>query len=66
MSWQIGKLIQQERYTIQQILEGGGFGITYLAQDSLSNKLVAIKTLNAIVQNKPDFQEHHDRFVQEA
>jgi eukaryotic-like serine/threonine-protein kinase len=66
MSWQIGKLIQQERYRIEEILGGGGFGITYLGRDALSNSLVAIKTLNATVQIKPDFEEHHARFVQEA
>jgi formylglycine-generating enzyme required for sulfatase activity len=66
MSWQIGKSIQQERYKIEEIIGGGGFGITYLAKDSLSNTLVAIKTLNATVQIRTDFPEHHDRFVQEA
>jgi formylglycine-generating enzyme required for sulfatase activity len=66
MSWQIGKLIQQERYKIEEILGGGGFGITYLARDAISNSLVAIKTLNATVQIRSDFSEHHDRFVQEA
>jgi formylglycine-generating enzyme required for sulfatase activity len=60
MSWQIGKSIQQERYKIEEIIGGGGFGITYLAKDSLSNTLVAIKTLNATVQIRTDFPEHHD------
>jgi serine/threonine protein kinase len=61
MAWQIGKSIQEERYKIEEILGGGGFGITYLARDALSNSLVAIKTLNATVQVRADFQEHHDR-----
>ena len=64
--WQPGHVIQDGRYVIQSVLGGGGFGVTYQASETTSNRVVAIKTVNAFIQSRPDFQEHQERFVQEA
>jgi eukaryotic-like serine/threonine-protein kinase len=54
--WPPGQQIHKGKYIIEAIL-GGGFGITYRAQNRKEGKLVAIKTLNANVQGKPNFRE---------
>ena len=66
MIWKPGKLIQGEKYQIEAILGVGGFGVTYRAKEQLSNKTVAIKTANDLIQSKPDFSKHQERFIQEA
>ena len=66
MIWKPGTLIQGEKYQIKAILGVGGFGVTYSATEKLSNKTVAIKTANDLIQSKPDFSKHQERFVQEA
>ncbi|MEG4323573.1 MULTISPECIES: serine/threonine-protein kinase [unclassified Microcoleus] len=48
------------------MLGGGGFGVTYRAQNPKEGKVVAIKTLNANVQGKPNFQELQTKFLNEA
>jgi eukaryotic-like serine/threonine-protein kinase len=65
-SWPVGTILKQGEYQIVDILGHGGFGITYLALESATHKQVAIKSLNTIVQSKPDFAQHQERFVQEA
>jgi serine/threonine protein kinase len=54
--WSPGQQIYKGKYIIEAIL-GGGFGITYRAQNRKEGKLVAIKTLNVNVQGKPNFRE---------
>jgi serine/threonine protein kinase len=51
---------------IEEILGGGGFGVTYRAQNPKEAKAVAIKTLNANVQGKSNFRELQTKFVNEA
>lgn len=63
--WPPGQQIHKGKYIIEAIL-GGAFGITYLAQNRKEGKLVAIKTLNANVQGKPNFREFQTKFVNEA
>jgi eukaryotic-like serine/threonine-protein kinase len=65
-SWPVGTNLRQGEYQIVDILGHGGFGITYLALECATQKQVAIKSLNTIVQSKPDFAQHQERFVQEA
>lgn len=65
MVWQPGKKLKDGQYTIEKVLEQGGFGITYLARD-LSSRQVAIKTLNDLKQNDPDFPKLQDDFQKEA
>jgi len=64
--WPPGQQLHQGKYLIEEILGGGGFGVTYRAQNRKEGKLVAIKTLNANVQGKPNFRELQTKFVNEA
>jgi serine/threonine protein kinase len=66
MIWKPGQQIQEGKYVIEAVLGIGGFGVTYRAKDNYSEKLVAIKTVNDLVQTKPDFPKHQQKFVQEA
>jgi eukaryotic-like serine/threonine-protein kinase len=64
--WQPEQQIHNGKYIIEAILGGGGFGVTYRAQNLKEGKVVAIKTLNANVQGKPNFRELQTKFVNEA
>ena len=64
--WQPEQQLQNGKYIIEEILGGGAFGVTYRAQNRKEGKVVAIKTLNANVQGKSNFQELQDKFVNEA
>ncbi|MBD1812856.1 serine/threonine-protein kinase [Microcoleus vaginatus DQ-U2] len=64
--WPPGQQLHQGKYLIEAILGGGGFGVTYRAQNCKEGKGVAIKTLNANVQGKPNFREFQTQFVNEA
>ena len=64
--WRAGQELQNGKYVIEEYLGGGGFGVTYRAKNQFSGNLVAIKTLNADIQARPDFDKHQERFVQEA
>ena len=66
MIWKPGTLIQEEKYQIAEILGVGGFGVTYRAKEQFSKKTVAIKTANDLIQSKPNFSKHQERFIQEA
>jgi len=66
-----GQSLNGDRFKILQILGGGGFGVTYLAENlpetDKSKKLVAIKTLNKVKHgSSPNFEELQDKFVEEA
>ncbi len=65
-NWKPGTKLQRGRYEINKVLGYGGSGITYRAKEYPQGHLVAIKTLNAIIQNKADFSRHQERFIQEA
>jgi eukaryotic-like serine/threonine-protein kinase len=64
-SWKVGSTLKGE-YQIVDTLGSGGFGITYLATKKDTKQQFAIKSLNATVQAKKDFNEHQERFVKEA
>ncbi|MEG4631682.1 serine/threonine-protein kinase [Microcoleus sp. AR_TQ3_B6] len=64
--WPPGQQLHQGKYLIEQILGCAGFGVTYRAQNLKEGKAVAIKTLNANVQGKPNFRELQTKFVNEA
>jgi len=65
MAWASGQRLQGGKYTIEQELGEGGFGITYRAIDNNGRKVV-IKTLNEIVQSRPDFAKFQQDFLNEA
>ncbi|MEO0970882.1 MAG: bifunctional serine/threonine-protein kinase/formylglycine-generating enzyme family protein [Cyanobacteria bacterium J06639_18] len=64
--WQPKQQLQNGKFTIQKVLGGGGYGVTYSAIDKNTNNLVAIKTLNPIHQSQADFDQQQVKFVQEA
>lgn len=64
--WPPGQQLHNGKYIIEEIVGGGGFGVTYRAQNSKEGKVVAIKTLNATSQGKSNFRELQTKFVNEA
>ncbi|MDJ0617385.1 MAG: hypothetical protein QNJ63_11675 [Calothrix sp. MO_192.B10] len=50
--WQPNQQLQDGKFTIQKVLGGGGYGVTYLATSKDTNDIVAIKTLNPINQSQ--------------
>jgi formylglycine-generating enzyme required for sulfatase activity/tRNA A-37 threonylcarbamoyl transferase component Bud32 len=65
MRWNENDKIQ-DRFIIETILGAGGYGITYRANDTLMKRQVAIKTLDPIKRNEPDFDTEHQKFKDEA
>ncbi len=64
--WTSNHQLQNGKFTIQKVLGGGGFGVTYSTIEKNTNNIVAIKTLNPIHQSKVDFEQQQVKFVQEA
>jgi eukaryotic-like serine/threonine-protein kinase len=64
--WTTGQELQDGKYQLEAMLGVGGFGVTYRAIEQPSGRTVAIKTLNIVVQNKPDFAQAQEKFIKEA
>ena len=64
--WHTGQELQNGKFTIQKLLGRGGYGETYSAIDTNTNKTVVIKILNDIHRSKPNFEQQQDNFVKEA
>ena len=64
--WTPNTPLQNGQYIIKRAIGGGGFGETYLAEDTEENRLVVIKTLNREQRQKPDFADRQKRFRKEA
>ncbi|WP_353734875.1 MULTISPECIES: hypothetical protein [unclassified Okeania] len=62
------KTILNNRYRIIKTLASGGFGETFIAQDTQipSGRLCVIKQLKPIVNNPQIYQIVQDRFQREA
>lgn len=65
MVWASGQKLQSEKYTIEERIGEGGFGVTYRARDN-SGRHVVIKTLNDSVQRRSDFTKFQQDFLNEA
>jgi len=63
--WPAGHQLYQGKYTVEQKLGCGGFGVTYLVKDKKSEQVV-IKTLNQDVQLHPLFEKLRQDFFNEA
>ena len=60
-----GKKLHNNRYTIEQELGRGGFGVTYKAWDSQENKIVVIKVVHDYFQSTDEYQNYLRRFKRE-
>jgi len=66
MSTLIGKSLQEGKYTLEQELGRGGFGITFKATHHYLGQTVVIKTLNESWSQHPDFEQLLQNFQAEA
>ncbi len=62
----VGKTLQGDKYTLEQELGRGGFGVTYKAIHHYLGQIVVIKTLNESFHLHPDFARFQSRFQDEA
>jgi serine/threonine protein kinase len=66
MTASIGRKLQDGKYTLDQELGQGGFGITYKATNHALKRIVVIKTLNESLRQDPNFPDSEQRFQDEA
>ncbi|MBW4628431.1 MAG: serine/threonine protein kinase [Brasilonema octagenarum HA4186-MV1] len=60
------KTLQSGKYTINQEIGRGGFGITFKATHNFLNQVVVIKTLNEKLRQHPDYVKFERQFQDEA
>jgi len=61
-----GKTLQRGKYTLEQEIGRGGFGITYKATHQLLGQPVVVKTLNELLRQAPQFAKFQRQFQDEA
>lgn len=61
-----GKTLQRGKYTLEQEIGRGGFGITYRATHHYLGQPVVIKTLNETLRQAPQFTKFYRQFQDEA
>lgn len=66
MNTLVGKTLQGGKYTLEQVLGEGGFGITFKATHHYLHQVVVIKTLNAAGQKAPNASDLQRKFQDEA
>ena len=62
----IGKTLSNGKYTLQEAIGQGGFGITFKAVHHFLDQTVVIKTLNESLRSQPDFADFQRKFQDEA
>ena len=62
----VGKKLQGGKYTLEQELGRGGFGITFKAKHYYLGQLVVIKTLSETLRQDPAFAKFQRQFQDEA
>ncbi len=62
----VGKTLQDGKYTLEQPLGQGGFGITFRAVHQYLGQTVVVKTLNPSSQDNPQYAEFEQQFRDEA
>lgn len=66
MNTLVGKRLQGGKYTLDELLGQGGFGVTFKATHHLLGQRVVIKTLNLLNQTHPQFSKMEQQFQDEA
>ncbi|MBP0008383.1 MAG: serine/threonine protein kinase, partial [Roseofilum sp. Belize Diploria] len=66
MSETMVKTLQGGKYTLDEELGQGGFGLTFKATHHYLHQIVVIKTLNESIRKQPNFQEFEQKFQDEA
>ncbi|MBD1938589.1 GUN4 domain-containing protein [Microcoleus sp. FACHB-68] len=64
--WTAGQKLQDGKYIIEAIIGSGGFGITYRIKEQPAGRILALKTLNHLTQQKGNFAKLQEDFVNEA
>jgi serine/threonine protein kinase len=62
----VGKRLQNGKYTLDQELGRGGFGVTYRAMHHLLDQVVVIKTVNVALRQDKNFADFQRQFQDEA
>ena len=62
----IGKTLQVGKYTLEQILGKGGFGVTFKAMHRYLGQWVVIKTLDPLSQQSLNYEDLQRQFQNEA
>jgi serine/threonine protein kinase len=62
----VGKALQGGKYTLEEPIGQGGFGITFRAVHHYLGQTVVIKTLNPTTQSNPQYVEFERQFRDEA
>jgi serine/threonine protein kinase len=62
----IGTTLQSGKYTLDEELGRGGFGITFKATHHLLSQVVVIKTLNEALRKDPNYLNFQQKFQDEA
>lgn len=66
MNTLVGKTLQGGKYTLDELLGQGGFGVTFKATHHFLGQMVVIKTLNFTSQSHPQFAKLEQQFKDEA
>ena len=62
----VGKALQGGKYTLEEPIGQGGFGVTFRAIHHYLGQTVVIKTLNPTTQSNPQYAEFERQFRDEA